>query len=341
MKRLWLLLFLGISLALSTLISLFLGAYALDYKQVIGILSLATEGADQSLQYLIWNIRLPRILLCVLVGGGLAIAGAGIQGLFRNPLADPTLLGITSGAMVFAAFGIVFASTLLVNLTSMLGYSLIAFLSFIGSVLCTIIVYRLGTWRGTTSVATMLLAGIAITALCGAITGLLTYISDEDQLRDITFWTLGSMAAGNWKVISILLPCVLLPSLLLLRLAQPLNILMLGEREAEHLGVNLQRLKWAIIICVALIVGVCVAVSGIIGFIALVVPHLIRLMIGPKHQSLMIGSMLLGAILMLWADNAARTIIAPAELPVGILTAMFGAPFFIGLLLQSKKVFAF
>lgn len=328
-------------LAASTLLALLTGAYSLPAQQVgmvLGERLLGLEaGLPQTLTYLVWDIRLPRILLSVFVGGGLAIAGAAVQGLFRNPLADPALIGVTSGAMVFAVAGILFSASVLGVLGSWLGYATVTVMAFTGSLLTTFLVYWLASSKGYTSVVTMLLAGVAITALGGALTGLMTYFSDEDELRDITFWTLGSLGGANWQMLALLVPLVLLPAFLLWRQSSQLDLLLLGEREAAYTGVNTQRTKWIVIGCAALIVGACVAMSGVIAFVALVVPHLVRLIQGPRHRNLLLGSALLGGLLMVWADTAARTLIAPAELPIGILTALLGAPFFIWLLLKTKR----
>jgi len=328
-------------LAASALTALLIGAYSLPVQQVGRVLGAQLFGLEaglpQTLSYLVWDIRLPRILLSVFVGGGLAIAGAAIQGLFRNPLADPALIGVTSGAMVFAVAGILFSASVLGVLGSWLGYATITVMAFTGSLLTTFLVYWLASSKGYTSVVTMLLAGVAITALGGALTGLMTYFSNEDELRDITFWTLGSLGGANWQMLALLAPLVLLPSFILWRQSSQLDLLLLGEREAAYTGVNTQRTKWIVIGCAALIVGACVAVSGVIAFVALVVPHVVRLIQGPRHRSLLLGSALLGGLLMVWADTAARTLIAPAELPIGILTALLGAPFFIWLLLKTKR----
>ena len=331
-----------ILILLSSLIAaLLIGAFPLPVAKVSGIIGERLFGMEtgipDTLGYLVWDIRLPRILLSIIVGGGLAIAGAAIQGLFRNPLADPALIGVTSGAMVFAVAGILFSTSVLGALGSWLGYATITFMAFTGSLLTTFLVYWLASKNGHTSVVTMLLAGVAVTALGGALTGLMTYFSDEDELRDITFWTLGSLGGANWQTLSIITPLVLGPAYILLRQSQKLDLLLLGEREAAFTGVNTQRTKWIVITSAALIVGACVAVSGVIAFVALVIPHLVRLVKGPKHQPLLLASALSGGVLLLWADTAARTFIAPAELPIGILTALLGAPFFIWLLTQTKR----
>jgi iron complex transport system permease protein len=206
--------------------------------------------------------------------------------------------------------------------------------------LSTLFIYKISTYEGQTSITTMLLAGIAIAALAGAITGLMTYFSEEDELRNITFWTLGSLASGDW--ITLLILGLILGTVMfqLLRLSRQLDIMSLGEQEAYYIGIDVQKIKRKIIILVALIVGPCVAVTGLIGFIALVVPHLMRSIgLGKNHRQLILSSAIGGAILLVIADSFARTLIAPSELPIGILTALIGGPYFLWLLHQSQKEF--
>lgn len=328
---------LAVGLLIMAIVGLSTGAYELSVDQILQLFAGGSEGdLPSSIRYLLLDIRLPRVLLAVIVGAGLSVSGAAIQGLFRNPLADPTLIGITSGGMLFAILGIFFSGSLLAGLSAALGYAAIAFLSFLGSLITTLLIFRMATFGGKTYVTTMLLAGIAITALAGSVTGLLTYFSSEDQLRDITFWTLGSLSGANWTILLIVTPAVGLAVALLIRLARSLDLFMLGEGEAAYLGVNVQRTKWTIIICTALAVGISVSVTGIISFIALVVPHLLRLLSGARHRPLLINSALLGGGILLLADTAARTLIAPAELPIGVLTALLGAPFFIWMLMRAR-----
>lgn len=331
----------AVVLLICGLFSLFLGAYSTGLNDVIesifSFLGVPGYSASDSLQYLLWKVRLPRILLAILVGAALALSGAAIQGLFRNPLADPSLIGVTSGAMVFAVAGIVLGNSLLASFPLAAGFISTLILAFMGSLSTTYLVYRLATYRGKTMVATMLLAGIAVAALAGALTGLMTYFSSEEELRDITFWTLGSVGGASWSMLAYMVPVFLLAALLLFSVHKELDLLSLGEQEAIYLGVNIQRVKWAVIGGAALAVGCSVALCGMITFIALVVPHLIRLMQGTSHRQLLPGAALLGGILLLVADTFARTLIAPAELPIGILTALLGAPFFIGILLQTKR----
>ncbi|MCS3656131.1 FecCD family ABC transporter permease [Salinibacter ruber] len=317
------------------------GAVAISPGQVLAILGdkvgLTLPWSYEHRQALVLTaIRLPRVLLGVGVGGGLAVSGAVMQGLFRNPLADPSLIGVSSGAALAAVVTIVLGSTLFGAWGDTLGAVLLPAAAFAGGVGATVVVYRLGTRNGQTSVATMLLAGIAINALAGAGTGLMTFIADDDQLRDLTFWTLGSLGGATWTQLAVVGPCLLGGMIAAPFLARPLNALLLGEGEAYHLGINIERTKKLVVTLAALVVGAAVAVSGVIGFIGLVVPHLLRLAVGPDHRVLIPGSALLGGALLLGADVLARTIVTPAELPIGIVTALVGAPFFLWLLLRDR-----
>lgn len=285
-----------------------------------------------------WIIRLPRVVLAVLIGAALGISGASIQGIFRNPLAAPDLIGISGGAAVFAAAMIIFQHTLANFLPPWLNTFLIPIAAFIGGIIATVFVYRISSSNGKTNVATMLLAGIAINALSGAGIGYLIFTANDNQLRDIAFWTLGSLGGTVWTSVIMVAPFILLAIILLPRLSKGLNAMLLGEDEAGHLGINTEKIKHRIIILVALAVGTSVSVAGIIGFVGLVVPHLLRLMVGPDHRLLLPGSAILGACLLLISDLIARTVVAPAEIPIGIITASIGAPFFLWLLIKNKKL---
>lgn len=320
--------------------SLFWGAYELEAAE-IGRLLVAQVGLGEkemtpAVHYLLFHIRLPRVILAILVGAILSVSGASLQALFRNPLADPGLVGVTSGAMLFTVAGIVSSHHFFGALSGCFNYFTLTLLGFAGSVLTTWLVYRLSTYGGTTYVATMLLAGVAIGALSGAVTGLFTYFSSEEQLRDITFWTLGSLGSANWRAVAVLAPLAGIILWFLFRLAPSMNLLLLGEQEAAYAGVDTEKTKRLIIICTALGVGASVAVCGMIGFVGLVVPHLLRLLRGADHRWLLPASALLGGALLTLADSVARTAIAPAELPIGVLTALIGAPFFLGLLLKAR-----
>jgi iron complex transport system permease protein len=282
-------------------------------------------------------IRIPRVLMGMLIGAGLAVSGAAMQGLFRNPLADPSLIGISSGAAIAAVTMIVLGATFANELYKQLGTFALPLVAFLGAVGATLIVYRLSVVNGRTVVATMLLAGIAVNALLGAGTGFLTFIATDTQLRNITFWSLGSIGGATWRSVSAIAPFVVIAIGLLPRLARVLNAMALGEAEAGHLGFDVERAKTVIVLLVALAVGASVALAGIIGFVGLIVPHLVRLLLGPDHRGVLPGAALLGAALLLAADLVARTVVAPAELPIGIVTAMLGAPFFLWLLLRDRR----
>lgn len=333
------LLLVGLALALvaSVLLNVGLGAVRISPAEVSSIL-LAQLDLETSVPFdarqeaVLLAIRLPRVLLGVLVGASLAVTGAAMQGLFRNPLADPGLLGVSSGAASAAVAVIVFGS-----LTGgLLGAWLLPLAAFVGSLFVTFFVYAVSTRYGRTDVATMLLAGVAVNALAGSGTGLMVFVADDNQLRDITFWSLGSLGGVTWRSLGAAAPLMLLSVLLLPLFAKPLNAFLLGESEAGHLGTNTQRVKVAVVVLTAVAVGAAVSVSGIIGFVGLVVPHLIRLAVGPDHHTLLPASILLGSSLLLLADLFARTVVVPAELPIGVVTSLVGGPFFLWLLLKQR-----
>jgi len=289
---------------------------------------------DHIEEIVITDLRWPRTASALIVGGLLAICGAVTQGLFRNPLADPSIIGVSSGAGLGAAIAIVLIPT---NISAYMT----PFAAFIGGLCTTLLIYRLArSHSGQTSVIILLLAGVAITSFSGAIVGFLSFIADDQTLRSLSLWGMGNL--NNTKPASLWLGCI---SLILLILfyqsrARALNALLLGEAEAQHLGINVEQLKIQLIITLAIGVGIAVSLAGIIGFISLVIPHLIRLSLGPDHRYLLLLSAFSGATLLLFADIAARLLISPAELPVGLVTALIGAPFFLMLLLQQRKRFS-
>lgn len=312
------------------------GAVEIPFARLGDLLALSSAGpagaqpADPELQLwqgVLFDIRLPRIVLGVLTGAGLALAGAVMQALFRNPLAEPGLVGVSAGGAAGAVGAIVF------GFASMPW--VVAGAAFAGSLLATLSAYQLG--RSSPGSAAILLAGIAINAFCGALIGVFTYLADDTQLRTLTFWNLGSMAAAEWQTLMWLVPWEALMMLLLLLRWQALNALLLGEREALHLGFELQRLRWQLIMLVALLAGPLVAVTGTIGFVGLVVPHLVRLAVGADHRQLLPLSMLAGAIILSLADWLARIVVIPADLPIGIVTALLGAPFLLMLLRRGSR----
>lgn len=332
---------LGTSLPLAMIFSVGTGPVSIPALDIVSLilerLGLTQSEVPEQTRLIVESIRLPRTLLGVLVGGSLAIGGAAMQGLFRNPLADPSIIGVASGAALGAAIAIVLGGLLFSGLPTLLQNYSVSLLAFAGSILTTWVVYKMGTTSSGTSVATMLLAGVAITALAGAGLGVLTYIADDATLRNLTFWQMGSIAGATWNSVMVCLSLLLPVILLLCRYGSVLNAMLLGESEARHLGINVQGVKLKLILLTALVVGVSVSVAGIIGFVGLVVPHLIRLLVGPDHNVLLPASAMLGGILLLLADIVARIIVNPAELPIGIVTALMGGPFFISLLWQQRK----
>ena len=340
--RLAIVVLVGVLLVAMTL-SMTTGASGASAWTIIGSWFGVVPDSDVSMirdHAVIYNIRLPRMLLGVMIGAALAVSGLLMQGLFRNPLADPGLVGVSAGAGLGAVGIIVLGTTMLAPLTALLGIYSLQIASFAGGLITTFILYRVATRSGETAIATMLLAGIAIGALAGALTGVMVYVATDAQLRDLTFWGLGSLSGANWTKIMASGPIIVVALGVSAFLAKGLNALTLGEATAAHLGVPVQRFKLITIVAVAGATGASVAVSGGIGFVGIVVPHLLRLVIGPDHKYLLPATALLGASFLLLADCISRVIVAPAELPIGIVTAAFGGPFFLWILLRRRAAFA-
>lgn len=280
----------------------------------------------------IWfHIRLPRVVLALLVGTALALSGAVMQGLFRNPLADPGLLGISSGAALAVGLVVVLPWTLPPILAL---YSSMA-AAFVGSLVVTLVIFSLSSFSA--GLARLLLAGIAINALCGAATGVLSWLSNDQQLRQLSLWGMGSLGQAQWPTVAAAASLILPAALVVQRLSTALNVLQLGEEEAHYLGIHVKRTQRRLLLSSALLVAVAVAVSGVIGFVGLVVPHLVRMTLGADHRWLLPGAALAGAILLLLADTVARTAVAPAEMPVGLLTSLLGGPWFLWLILRRRE----
>lgn len=288
------------------------------------------------IQLVINEIRLPRTILCMFIGAILAICGVVMQGLFRNPLAEPGIIGVSAGAALGGAFAIVVFAEFSQNHPQLMNLAALPLFAFLGGALTTVLVYWLGTNKFGTSVTIMLLAGVAISALSGAAIGFLNFSADDQMLRDLTLWSMGSLAGANWAGIGLASVTLVVLLFWFHKKAMSLNALLLGESEARHLGVPVQKLKRQLILLSAVGVGVTVSICGAIGFIGLVIPHLGRMLAGPDHRTLLPISALLGALLLTCADMIARLLLAPAELPVGIVTALIGAPFFIYLLFQQR-----
>ena len=328
-------LLLGVILVLSAVLSLGQGASETSLWAALQA-TLGGPPLSQTDRIVLWDIRLPRVILAAAVGAALAVSGAVLQGLFRNPLADPGLVGVSAGAGLGAVVAIVLGGLLPGAIAAGLGPYLVPVAAFLGGWGATMLLYRLSTRRGRTSVATMLLAGIALGALAGAISGVLVFRADDAELRDLTFWNLGSLAGATWTKVAVAVPVMAAACVAAAFLGHGLNGLALGEATAAHMGVPVQRTKNLAVLTVAAAVGAAVAVSGGIGFIGIVVPHVLRLASGPDHETLLPNAALLGASLLLIADIVSRVIVAPAELPIGIVTAVLGAPVFLWILLRRR-----
>ncbi len=327
----WLLAGLGVA----AILSLTMGAAGLGPLRLIE--ALQGESLRLAETVVLYDIRLPRLAMGVLVGAALGLSGALLQGLFRNPLADPGIVGVGAGASLGAVLAIVLGGLLPPAVLALAGGHLVPLAACIGGWLFTVALYRVASSGGRTQVATLLLAGIALGALAGAVTGVLIYLADDSQLRDLTFWSMGSLAGATWKKLLAVLPLIGAVLILAPRLGRGLNALALGEAQAAHMGIEVQRLKRQTVLATALATGAAVAVSGGIGFVGIVVPHLLRLANGPDHCHLLPQSALLGALLLVLADLVSRQVVAPAELPIGIITALMGAPVFLWILLRQAN----
>ena len=317
------------------------GPVSISVKQILDTLFPNFFNLDSSTtkihEMVIWNIRIPRLILAFLVGGGLGLSGAILQGLFRNPLIDPGFIGVSSGAAVGAMMAIMFSNVFYLYLGNIIFDVLLPLMSILGSLITTFLIYKLSIFSNKTNIMTMLLAGIAINALAGSIIGLLVSFSSDAELRTFTFWTLGGLDAADWDIVLIVFILFFCAFLVVYSIRNKLDIFMLGDSQAAHLGIDVEKLKRIVILFSSTIVGVSVAFCGMIGFIGLVTPHLVRLFIGPKHTYLIPGSALLGAILLILSDLVSKIVIAPAQLPVGVVTSLIGAPFFIFLIIKQKS----
>lgn len=320
--------------------ALFMGVYDFGGKSPITALGEVISGnpnVSLSEKYVIWDVRMARIVMAILIGSTLAVAGTSMQGMFRNPLATPDLIGITAGATLMAAITIVLGSFIRHLLPEFLQFSLISIAAFIGALLTTIMVYKMSTTQGKTNVVIMLLSGVAISALGFACVGFLIYLSKDEQLRDLTFWNLGSLGGATWTKNGILFAVMVVSYSFLIHRGKALNAMMLGEKDAEHLGINIEKIKKQIVVLTALMVGSCVAFSGTIGFVGLIVPYILRLIFKSNYQIILPMSAVMGSVLLLVADTFSRTIVAPSEIPIGVITAFLGAPVFIAILIRFKN----
>lgn len=318
------------------------GAIGISPAQILGILG-HKAGLQTGIAYteqqesVLWVIRLPRVLMALLIGGTLSVCGASMQGLFRNPLADPALIGISSSASTAAVLMIVLGGRFFESYQSLAGQYSLNIATFLGALLATVLIYRFSQQQGRTNIGIMLLAGVAMNAISGAATGFITLSANDQQLRSVTFWMMGSLGGANWTNLAGILPFCLACIIGLPFCAKALNAFSLGETDAAYLGVRTERLKTAVMLLCAIGIGASVAVSGIIGFVGLVVPHIMRMITGPEHRRLLKASILGGASLLVLADLLSRTMVQPVELPIGIITSLAGGPFFLYLLFREKR----
>ncbi|WP_306354261.1 FecCD family ABC transporter permease [Flavobacterium sp. '19STA2R22 D10 B1'] len=327
-------------LVMLAVVSLYTGVYQFEKHSIFEIFKsvfYSDETLSKSDQYVLLELRLPRIIMAILVGSALAVSGTCLQGMFKNPLASPDIIGITSGSSLFAAITIVLGASIRPYIPPVFHYSLLSIAAFIGALLTMSFIYKAATTNGKTNVIVMLLSGVAITALAGAITGFLTFLSKDEELRDLTFWSLGSLGGANWSKNGILAVVIILAYSLLITKGKALNAMMLGEKDAQHIGIRVETIKKRIIVLTALLVGTSVAFSGSIAFVGLIIPYILRLIFKSNYHIILPMSAIFGSILLLAADTISRVIVAPSEIPIGILTAFMGAPIFIAILVHYKK----
>lgn len=327
---------LAIALLIVCLLAASIGQFRIPFEEIVGsvlhrlgIDGLMPQPSAPRADAALWEVRFPRVVLGLLVGMALGTAGALMQGVFGNPLAEPSVIGVSAGAAVGAFLVIVTSVTIVGTWT-------VPVAAFMGGFLATLLVYGLARSGGRTEVVTLVLVGIAVNAFAGAAIGLLTFVAENDALRSIAFWNLGSLSRATWEAVVAVLPFVLVGVTAAIWYAPALDLLSLGERAARHLGVDVERLRLVLITVIAALVGAGVAFTGIIAFVGLVVPHLVRIVTGPAHRVLIPASALGGAIVVVLADLIARTAIENQELPLGVLTALVGGPFFFWLVRRTR-----
>ncbi|MEJ1241524.1 iron ABC transporter permease [Chryseolinea sp. T2] len=326
----------------TTLFSLSVGAVQIPIGDVVLLLLqklglFHSSEVDQTFAIVMNSIRIPRIVMTLVIGGALGISGAALQGLFRNPLVEPSIIGVSGGAATGIVLVVVFGASWGLMQPGLFHDLLLPLVAFGAGLTATMAVLRMSKQLEQTNIAILVLMGVAVNALAGAVIGLAIFYADENQLRTFMFWTLGDLGGATVEKLSIAGPLLLIASVLLLRYGCSLNALVLGEAEAFHSGVDVERTKRHIVFLSALAVGVSVSLAGIIGFVGLVIPHLIRTLFYADNRLVLPASMLGGAWLLVISDVVARTIVSPAELPIGVVTALIGSPFFIVLLLRAKN----
>lgn len=333
---------LSIILVLLIIVAARTGAVNISYGEIYDFLygkifGVDIPGINKVNEGLFYYIRLPRTFMCVVVGAGLSVSGALMQSLFRNPIVEPGIIGTSAGAAFGAAFVFVFGKMDFLGRMAFFGDLFLPVAAFAGAFLATMVVYKFSSSFGKVNITTMILAGMAVNAMAAGGTGFLAYIARDPQARSITFWNLGTFSGADWKSFTIVLVVTLFCIIFIKGYAKQLNAMQLGETEAGYLGVNTERTKIILIVINTLMVSIATSFVGVISFVGLVVPHLLRLMKGSDNRYLIIGSALLGGILMAAADMLCRVIIAPAEMPIGIITAFIGAPFFLWLLNRNLR----
>lgn len=321
---------------LVALFSLWVGSYALHLSALINYLHPSAQDplTFQQQWYVLTQLRLPRSLMAIIIGALLGMAGCAMQGLVRNPLADPGLIGISGGAAAAAAASIAFMP--LLGATALLSTSLAAFM---GALMSVAIVMGIAKHVQGLTVATLILAGVAINAFSGTIIGAISYMADDDALRQISYWTMGSLAGANWQQLMLLSPCAVICIFLFSRMAHGLNLFALGEQDAACMGLDVKHTKRLVLWTIAFAVAMATALCGIIGFVGLVIPHICRAIIGVDHRYLLPASGVMGSLLLLVSDVLSRTLMSPVEIPIGIITSALGAPFFLYLLSRQKYAY--
>ncbi len=333
-KRLTILVGLSFLLLVTIIVGIMVGPVSISpvvilkifYSQIPYLGDSIVQTWPHSYNAIVLDVRLPRVILGMLVGIGLAVSGCAMQGLFRNPMASPFICGVSSGG----AFG----AALAINLG--LAYIFVPFAAFLFSTLTVFSVYLISRVNGRVPIETLLLSGIAVSSFFSALVSLMLYLSDE-KLERIVFWMMGGLWAASWDKVLVTIPFIVVSVPVFVFFSRELNALLLGEENASDLGINVEGLKKFILTLTALTVGACVAVSGVIGFVGLIIPHVTRILVGPDHKILIPSSVLMGSIFLILTDTLARTVIRPAELPVGIITSLFGVPFFLYLLRRRKE----
>jgi len=334
------LLFSFLLLAVLVAWSMYSGVFVFEKHSFLEIFSglINNDGSiDASERFVLMDLRLPRIVMAILIGSALSVSGTCLQGMFRNPLASPDLLGITAGASLFAAITIVLGSYIKPYIPEALHYSLLSIMAFAGALITMVMVYRISTRNGRTNVVMMLLSGVAITAIGFAVMGLLIYFAKDEELRDLTFWNLGSLAGATWTKCAILAVVIAVAYSMLINKGKALNAMMLGEHDAQHLGIPVERIKKQIVILTALMVGTTVAFAGTITFLGLIVPYILRLIFKSNYHFILPLAAVWGSVLLLTADTISRTIAPPSEIPIGVLTAFMGAPIFMIILIKNRN----